>query len=216
MLSASELYLRGRHGDLVAPTTLLAAPATLLLVQAGSQDTRTALALVLSGRMKPGAGGVSWNGDADIRTLRRHAALVDSPGINAPEPHLRVKDQVREDLALVPHAFGRRLRPQRWMDDAGVGHLAGTWLDQLEPAARLRLLCLLALADPAVELLVVDSPDRHSPAPDGWLPELAALAAGSGAAVVALVAAVPDGWTGPRAAAGATGDLEPTLEKTLA
>jgi hypothetical protein len=216
MLAASDVYLRGRHGDLIAPTTLLAAPASVLLVQAGSQDTRTALALVLSGRMKPGSGSIEWNGHEDIRLLRRHAALVDSPGVNAPEPHARVKDQVREDLSLVPHARRLKLRPRRWMEEAGLDQLAGAWLDQLEPAMRLQLLCRLALADPATELLVVDSPDRHSPSPSGWLPELAALAAGSGAAVVALVAAIPDDWTGPTAAAGATGGLELNLEKTFA
>jgi len=50
----------------------------------------------------------------------------------------------------------------------------------------------------------VDSPDRHSGDPADWLPRLEELAydAGRPLAVVATVAAVPAGWTGPVTAIG--------------
>ena len=80
------------------------------------------------------------------------------------------------------------------------------------PARRIELLTSLALANPDTELLVMDSPDRHSGDPADWLPRLEELAhdAGRPLAVVATVTRIPHGWAG---AAAVIGNAVPTTEE---
>jgi hypothetical protein len=191
MLSAVDLSIAGRSGPILPPTSLEVFPGDVVLVQADGQDTRTVLALALTGRMRPSSGFVHWGHDDDIAKLRRRSALVDAPGVNEPERHLRVADLVAEDLALVPRPV--RVRPQQWLQQHGFQNLARSWVDEVPPQTRLAMLAALALTDPAVELLVVDSPDRHTANPGAWLPLLqdAAATGRHGHAVVATVAKVP-------------------------
>ncbi len=213
VLSALELHVAGRHQELLPATSLEAPRAALLLVQGNGQQTRTALALTLTGRMKPTSGTVHWGHDADITHLRRHSALIDAPDVNEPEQHLSVKDLTAEDLALVPRKFRGRTRPTAWLDKHGHADIARKWVDELAPEPRLRLLTDLALANADVDVLVVDSPDRHSADPQDWLPFLQRLADGSarpdgerGLTVIATVAAIPDHWHG---AVAQVGDVAP-------
>ncbi|MFE4834926.1 ABC transporter ATP-binding protein [Arthrobacter sp. NPDC056691] len=204
MLCARQLSVKGRRLDLLPPASLQVARGELLLVTGDRQDQRTALALVLSGRMKPDGGTASWDGTAGIRPLRRSSALVDSPGVNEPEQHLSVADLVTEDLALIPRRYRGALLSKPWLKVNRFEDVAGMWTEQLPPARRTELLTALALANPATDLLVVDSPDRHGADPAGWLPRLSELAYDGGRplAVVATVTALPDSWTGPSAAIG--------------
>ncbi|MGA8790304.1 MAG: hypothetical protein WB535_15285, partial [Paenarthrobacter sp.] len=91
-----------------------------------------------------------------------------------------------------------------WLKVNSFEDIAGLWIEQIPAARRLELLTALALADPATDLLVVDSPDRHSADPAAWLPRLQALASDAGRplAVVAVVGALPDNWTGAAAVIG--------------
>lgn len=208
MLTAEKLIVHGRHAQLLPPTSLTAPPGQVLLVDAGSQATRTALCLVLTGRMRPGAGSMTWNRTSDLWKLRSFTALADSPGITEPEPHLRVLDLAAEELALIPRRSRPRLRAGQWLSEQGMAGFSDLWIEQLEPAARLDLLVRLALADTAVQLLVVDSPDRHLADPDTWLPvlEAAAEAPERPVAVVAAVASLPADWEGPACHAGNAAD----------
>ena len=211
--------MNGRRDDLLPPTSLQASRGELLLVTADRQDQRTALALALSGRMKPGGGTISWDGQAKIKQLRSAGALVDSPGVNEPEQHLSVRDLVSEDLGLVPRRSRGALSGTSWLKVHGFEDIAGLWTEQLPAGRRIELLAALALADPRVNLLVVDSPDRHSGYPADWLPRLEELAydAGRPLAVVATVARIPQTWTGPAAvignAAARAGDGLPQPER---
>lgn len=212
MLTADSLAINGRHAPLLEPTSLAAARGELLLVHAEPQQTRTALALGLTARMRPSAGTVSWNGDSTLRGVRRISALVDSPEINEPEAHLKVRDLVAEDLALHPGPFWRRSAIEKWMEHHSMGDLSGQWLDAIDPYDRLRLLTHLALESCHADLLVFDSPDRHGiPAAD-WLDYLSCIAQGRrNPAVIAVVGHVPDACSGPVARAGHT-NLLPALE----
>ncbi|MBT1003573.1 ABC transporter ATP-binding protein [Paenarthrobacter sp. DKR-5] len=202
MLNARSLHFAGRHGDLVPPTDLEAAGGEVLLVAGDGQESRTALSLLLSGRMKPTSGSAGWGNGPQPRGPRRHSALIDSPAVNAPERHLRVRDLAAEDLSLIPAGSGRRPRPGAWLKDAGFAGLANSWTDELDGGDRFRLLTALALADPRVDLLVLDSPDRHG-AGTGWLAQARDLAAAERAlCVVAVVASIPAGWDGPSARLG--------------
>ncbi|MDQ0798422.1 ABC transporter ATP-binding protein [Arthrobacter sp. SLBN-112] len=205
MLSAHQLHAKGRRDPLLPPTSLTAARGELLLVSGDRQDQRTALALLLSGRMKATGGGqLSWDNNSRTKQLRLAAALVDSPGVNEPEEHLSVRDLVTEDLALIPRRYRGALLSRPWLKVNRFEDIADLWTEQLEPRRRLELLTALALANPRTDLLVVDSPDRHSADELTWLPRLQALAydAGRPLAVVAAVSAVPASWDGPVAVIG--------------
>ena len=147
---------------------------------------------------------LSWDGNSKIKRLRLASALVDSPGVNEPEQHLSVGDLVTEDLALIPRRYRGALLSKPWLKVNRFEDIAGLWTEQIPARRRVELLTALALANPGTDLLVVDSPDRHSADPADWLPRLEDLAHDGGRplAVVATVAALPDGWTGPSAAIG--------------
>ena len=213
-----QLSVNGRRDVLLPATSLQVRRGEVLLVTGSRQDERTALALALSGRLKPSGGhfewdGAEWDRSARIKILRQASAVVDSPGVNEPEHHLSVRDLVTEDLALIPRRYRGSLLSKPWLKVNRFEDIAGLWTEQLPPARRIGLLTALALANPHTDLLVVDSPDRHGD-PDVWLPRLEELAydAGRPLAVVATLMRVPDGWTGPAAAIGnarppAPGDL---------
>ena len=204
MLSVQQLHVKGRRDYLLPPTSLQAARGELLLVSGKRQDQRTALALTLSGRMKPTAGSIDWDGGTRIKQLRQASAVVDAPGVNEPEPHLSVRDLVTEDLALIPRRYRGALLSTPWLKVNRFEDIAERWAEELPADRRLELLTALALANPHTDLLVVDSPDRHSGAAADWLPRLEELAydAGRPLAVVAVVGSVPPGWTGPVAEIG--------------
>lgn len=204
MLCVQQLHVKGRRDYLLPPTSLQAARGDLLLVSGKRQDQRTALALTLSGRMKPTAGAIDWDGGTRIKQLRQASAVVDAPGVNEPEPHLSVRDLVTEDLALIPRRYRGALLSTPWLKVNRFEDIAGRWAEELPADRRLELLTALALANPHTDLLMVDSPDRHSGNPADWLPRLQELAydAGRPLAVVATVASVPPDWTGPVAEIG--------------
>lgn len=203
MLIADNLAIAGRHLPLLEPTSLAVARGELLLVQAEPQPTRTALSLALSARMLPSRGTVSWSGIPATRSVRLISALVDSPEINEPEAHLKVRDLVAEDLALQPGPIWRRSGIDAWMKKHRMDDLANEWLDAIEPIQRLTLLTHLALEDRGIELLVFDSPDRHGIPEDQWFWYLDSVATGRRApAVVAVVQRIPENWTGSTAYAG--------------
>jgi hypothetical protein len=204
LLSARQVSVKGRRDPLLPPTTLAVERGQLLLVAGDRQDQRTALALALSGRMKSTGGSVTWDGQQRTRQLRLASALVDSPGVNEPEEHLSVRDLVTEDLALVPRRYRGALLSGPWLKVNRFEDIAGLWTEQLDPARRLELLTALALANPHTDLLVVDSPDRHSADNAAWLPRLQELASDAGRplAVIATVRALPPSWDGPSAVVG--------------
>ncbi|WP_159704729.1 ABC transporter ATP-binding protein [Arthrobacter sp. 18067] len=204
MLSVQQLQINGRRDDLLPATSLQVRRGELLLVAGEGQDQRTALALALSGRMKPSNGVLSWDTTTKTKKIRLASALVDSPGVNEPEQHLSVRDLVTEDLSLIPRRYRGALLSKPWLKVNSFEDIAGLWIEQLPAGRRLELLTALALADPATDLLVIDSPDRHSADPAAWLPRLQALASDAGRplAVVAVVGALPDTWTGAAAVIG--------------
>ncbi|WP_255470782.1 ABC transporter ATP-binding protein [Pseudarthrobacter sp. B4EP4b] len=204
MLSAQQLHVRGRRDPLLPETSLHVQRGELVLVSGERQDQRTALALVLSGRMKPTGGSISWDGNGGTRRVRMASALVDAPGVNEPERHLSVRDLVTEDLALIPRRYRGALLSNPWLKVNSFEDIADLWIEQLDPLRRLELLAALALANPHTDLLVVDSPDRHTADTANWLPRLEQLASDAGRplAVVATVAALPPSWSGSFASIG--------------
>lgn len=216
MLTTHQLHINGRHHNLLPATTIAASRSEVLLIQADGQERRTALALALTGRMKPTSGTVSIGHDASLGSLRRRSAIIDAPDVNAPENHLTVRSLAAEDLALVPFKFRDRTRPTAWLVKNGFRDILEQWIEELAPDRLLKLQLELALANRDVDLVVVDSPDRHTADTGAWLPLLEELAAGTMGrgpdanaetplrplVVVGIVGRLPDEWDGAAAVAG--------------
>ncbi len=229
MLTAHQLHIDGRRHTLLPPTTIEASRGKVTLVQADGQERRTALALALTGRMRPSTGTVALGHADSLASLRRRSAIVDSPEVNAPEHHLTVRSLASEDLALVPLKFRDRTRPSAWLAQRGFQDITGKWVEELEPARLLHLQLELALANQFAELVVVDSPDRHTADPTGWLKLLERVAAGEigrpadapdgtpprELVVVGVVGRFPDGWDGPSAVVGEASTVPEPAEDTV-
>lgn len=198
MLLADKITFPGRHHTLVEPTTLEVARGDLLLVQGDNADERTAAALILSGRMKPRSGRLSWDGYRSPNALRHASALLDAPEINEPEPFMTVADLVDEELALIPRpAWRRSERAGSWLARQDMDDVANLHFQELTAAQRLDILVRLALTDKNVALIVCDSPDRHDATDSTWLTHLEATLADHPVAAIALVAVIPSTWSGP-------------------
>ncbi|GAA1171599.1 hypothetical protein [Nesterenkonia xinjiangensis] len=166
MLRLQDVAFDGHRGRILDPTSFSAADGALSGLQASTSLARTSLALISSGRMVPDQGTVLLDDVEDLRALRHRTALVDSPGITAPEHHMTVKNVVSESLALRPLRSrvgreARRIGVRAWLAEHEAEDIAGDRIDTLEPLRRLGLLIELAFSDPAVRFAVVDSPDRH-------------------------------------------------------
>lgn len=195
MLVAEDLFIKGRHTELVPTTTLVAPSKTVTLVQADSALTRTALALALTGRMKPTSGTVTHGHSMSLAELRLHTGLIDAVDVNEPETHLKIIDLVNEDLALIPGKRRAKLTAAEWLNVNHLQRLSANWIDQVSPAERIILLAELARTDHAVNTLVFDTPDRHTPYTDEWLQPLQKFAERD--TVVATVLNIPDNFEGP-------------------
>ncbi|MHA7303676.1 ABC transporter ATP-binding protein [Arthrobacter sp. TMN-49] len=216
MLTAHRLHIDGRRHTLLPATSVEAHRAHVLLIQADGQERRTALALALTGRMKPSTGTVALGHDGSMASLRRRSAIVDAPDVNAPENHLTVRSLTSEDLALVPVKFRDRTRPTEWLVRHGFRDILEQWVEELEPVRLLHLQLELALANKEVDLVVVDSPDRHTADVAAWLPLLEQTATGAigldpdapadaplrPVVVIGVVGRLPDDWEGAAAVAG--------------
>ncbi|MHA7271620.1 ABC transporter ATP-binding protein [Arthrobacter sp. HLT1-20] len=216
MLTAHQLHIDGRRHTLLPATSVEAPRGQVLLIQADGQERRTALSLALTGRMKPSTGTVSLGHESSMASLRRRSAIVDAPDVNAPENHLTVRSLTSEDLALVPLKFRDRTRPTEWLVRHGFRDILQKWVEELEPARLLHLQLELALANKDVDVVVVDSPDRHTADVAAWLPLLEQTASGTMGLdpdapadaplrplmVIGVVGRLPDEWGGSAAVAG--------------
>jgi ABC-type cobalamin/Fe3+-siderophores transport system ATPase subunit len=181
---ATGVEVIGAHGPLLAPTSLRARTGQVLLVVGDPNSGRTALALALSGRLRPTRGTVRLDGAIDATALRRRVAVVDAPQITEPDGALVVRDVVAEGLSLAGRRSGHR-RVRDWLSARGW-HVEGeARFEKLAGFERTRLLLELAREASATEALVLDCPDRHGGDPHGWH-SLAARHAEHGLAVIAL------------------------------
>ncbi|MCI2421819.1 hypothetical protein MOQ72_30725 [Saccharopolyspora sp. K220] len=179
---ATGVEVTGAHGPLLAPTSLRVRSGHVLLVTGDPNSGRTALALALSGRLRPSRGTVRLDGAIDANAQRRSVAVVDAPQISEPDGALPVRDVVAEGLSLAGRGSGRR-KVREWLSaHAAAGnerfeHLAGF--------ERTRLLVGLGCAARSTKALVLDCPDRHGGDPTGWC-SLATRCAERGMAVIVL------------------------------
>jgi energy-coupling factor transporter ATP-binding protein EcfA2 len=163
-IKASRAGVNGGHGPLLRPTSLTVRPGELTLVAGEPGTGHTALALLLSGRMKPSTGTVS----PDARTLRKRVVLVDAPQVNEPEEALTLSAVVGEELAMNRMPSGKKA-VHDWLVEHAADEHADKRFEHVPARTRCAVMLDLAAARPGVTALVLDCPDRYHPDPREWL-----------------------------------------------
>ncbi|AXB43654.1 ABC transporter ATP-binding protein [Amycolatopsis albispora] len=181
---ADRVSVTGPHGTLMPPTSLTVAAGQLAVLHGEPGAGLTAFGLALAGRFKPATGTIT--GPAK---LREASAVVDAPGVSEPDGALSLSVVAGEELALARRPSSKE-DVRRWLAANDVGPFADTRFENLEPVVRTRLLTTLAASRKGVELLVLDTPDRHTSDVDSWV-SLAREHAERGLAVVVLSATTP-------------------------
>lgn len=181
-IAATGVEVNGAHGPLLPPTSLDVESGRTRLVTGDFDTARTALALALTGRIKPSAGSVRLDDRDDAAALRRSVAVVDAPQITAPDDALQVRDVVAEGLSMAGRGSTRR-KARSWIEQRELPPTER--VENLPGHQRTRLLIELACAARGVRALVLDSPDRHGGRPHHWY-EQATAQAERGLAVVVL------------------------------
>lgn len=189
MLELEDVGFRGHRAPLLESVSATVSEGSLHEITAPTGDARTALALICSGRARPDTGTVLIRGASDTARLRRSTALIDSPGITAPEHHMRTRDLISESLGLIPRRRGVRIpSASRWISEHEAADIADQPLEALPSDLRLWLMTELTFTDPQVELAVMDSPDRHDISGEELSETLEQVAEPDGRTVLAIVA----------------------------
>ncbi|MDQ0643626.1 hypothetical protein [Microbacterium murale] len=158
---------KGRDGQALPTTSLEFHTGAVRFALAETQQRPTVLGLIASGRMSPDAGRVTIDGDKDNRLLRRAIALVDAPDVSDPHADITVSGVVGEEL-MFAGVGATPIHARRWLAQLGYAELASTPIGNVDPAARVRIMCELAVLRKGTEGIVLVSPDRHGGSPDGW------------------------------------------------
>lgn len=154
-------------GQALPTTSLEFHTGAVRFALAETQQRPTVLGLVASGRMAPATGRVTVDGDIDNRRLRRAVALVDAPDVSAPHADITVAGVVGEEL-MFAGTGATPIHARRWLRQLGYTELASVPIGNVDPAARVRIMCELAVLRKGTEGIVLVSPDRHGGSPDGW------------------------------------------------
>lgn len=165
-IHARHIAVNGRYKQLLPPTSLRVAEEELTLVRC-LRDEATTLALALSGRIEPDDGAVLLDGAGDARSLRELVAIVDAPRVTEPEPTLPLVAVVAEALGLAG-APASRATALDWLTEQRAEQYAKYRFETLPAPLRTRLLVELAVVDERVQVLVLDSPDRHTGDAQTW------------------------------------------------
>ncbi|CAN7153655.1 hypothetical protein LJR186_000102 [Microbacterium foliorum] len=158
---------KGRGGQSLPTTSLEFHSGAVRFALAETEQRPTVLGLIASGRMRPDTGRVTIDGDSDNKALRRTIALVDAPDVSDPHPDITLAGVVGEEL-MFAGVGATPVHARRWLNQLGFGELAGVPIGNVDPAARVRILCELAILREGTEGIVLVSPDRHGGSPDGW------------------------------------------------
>lgn len=158
---------KGRGGQALPSTSLEFHTGAVRYALAETEQRPTVLGLIASGRMRPETGTVTIDGTGDTKALRRRIALVDAPDVSDPHPDITLAGVVGEEL-MFAGIGATPLHARRWLAQLGYSELVSVPIGSIDPAARVRILCELAVLRKGVEGIVLVSPDRHGGSPDGW------------------------------------------------
>lgn len=158
---------KGRRGQALPTTSLEYGSGEVRFALAETEQRPTVLGLIASGRMRPDGGRVTIDRTTDAAALRRRVALVDAQDVSDPPPNVTLTGVVSEEL-MFAGLPATPLQARRWLRNLGYDELAGVPIGDVEPAARVRILCELAVLRQGVDGIVLVRPDRHGGSPDGW------------------------------------------------
>lgn len=158
---------KGRRGDALPRTSLDFETGEVRFALAETEQRPTVLGLIASGRMDSDTGLVLIDGAADARALRRRIALVDAQDVSDPHPNVALAGVVGEEL-MFAGLPATPLHARRWLAQLGFSEIASVPIGMVDPAARVRILCELAVLREGVDGVVLVRPDRHGGSPDGW------------------------------------------------
>ncbi|WP_435748578.1 hypothetical protein [Microbacterium sp. PMB16] len=208
---------KGRGGQALPVTSLEFHTGAVRFAIAETEQRPTVLGLIASGRMRSDSGLVTIDGTADAKALRRQVALVDAPAVSDPHADIALAGVVGEELMFAGVA-ATPIHARRWLAQLGFAELASVPIGSIDPAARVRILCELAVLRDGVEAIVLVSPDRHGGSPDGWW-RIAGEFADRGYAMLVIVggsAAVALERMQEFDAVNASGPIEPLVLETPA
>jgi len=184
-LVADEVAVAGARSPLVQPTSFIAPSSRVTTVAGDPGYGQVALALALAGRMPLAGGRVLLDGLDDPAVLRGHVAIVDVPGVSAPEDGLAVHHVLAEELAFAGRPSGRRA-VTAFLAEHGIEATADAPFETLAPHDRVHVLAHAAAERTATRVLVLTNPDRRGGDARTWWPVLEDLAAEGITVVVQL------------------------------
>lgn len=158
---------KGRGGQALPTISLEFHTGEVRFALAETEQRPTVLGLIASGRMRPDSGYVTLDGNRNAKELRRRVALVDGPDVSDPHPDISLAGVVGEEL-MFAGLGATPLHARRWLSMLGYADLASVPIGSIDPAARVRILCELAVLRDGTDAVVLVSPDRHGGSPDGW------------------------------------------------
>ena len=158
---------KGRGGQALPTTSLEFHTGAVRFAIAETEQRPTVLGLIASGRMRPETGQVTIDGVPKAKEIRRRVALVDAPDVSDPHADITLAGVVGEEL-MFAGVGATPLHARRWLTQLGFHELASVPIGNIDPAARVRILCELAVLREGVDAVVLVSPDRHGGSPDGW------------------------------------------------
>lgn len=169
-------------GAALPPLTLAVGPGEPFVIAVETDERPLLVSMLLGGRLRPDAGTIRFDGNTDVRGLRKGVALVDTPFVAEPPAGVSLASAVAEELSFT----GRSTSPRavrELLERHGLRAYIKLPIRALPASERVRLFAELALLRPGTEALVITSPERHGAAPLGWYPALAEIA-GRGVTVV--------------------------------
>ncbi len=158
---------KGRGGQALPLTNLEFHTGAVRFALAETEQRPTVLGLIASGRMRPDSGRVTLDGAENAKELRRRVALVDAPDASDPHADITLAGVVGEEL-MFAGVGATPVHARRWLAHLGFAELASVPIGTVDPAARVRIMCELAVLREGVEGIVLVAPDRHGGSPDGW------------------------------------------------
>ncbi|GAA2938897.1 hypothetical protein GCM10010458_24280 [Microbacterium luteolum] len=158
---------KGRGGQALPLTNLEFHTGAVRFALAETEQRPTVLGLIASGRMRPDSGRVTLDGAENAKELRRRVALVDAPDASDPHADITLAGVVGEEL-MFAGVGATPVHARRWLAQLGFAELASVPIGTVDPAARVRIMCELAVLRDGVEGIVLVAPDRHGGSPDGW------------------------------------------------
>jgi hypothetical protein len=166
-LKAHAISVQGPHAPMLHATSICVSDHQLVLLAGYPGPGHVALALGLSGRLKPDGGDVQLDGDTSGRVLRRRVAVVDTPGITEPDDALSVQTIVGEELAIAGHKAGRKA-VDAWLTAHEWAGFADRRFEHLPVGVRTEMLAELTVARPEVKFVILTMPDRLGGDPQEW------------------------------------------------